>query len=172
MLALQGGSLQILQGCANLNTSAQPVAEMHTLSDAHTQRLMGGGKTSYTGRPGECNRDGTVAGPNPSYAANLWLARDRPEVLREKLTKEISAGRIEGSFTDQPFPNLRVSPLRIPKKEASKYQLIQHLSHPKGSLVNNGISLGGGGGVTVISFLGIEIRLTWPPDCRRISCPN
>lgn len=49
--------------------------------------------------------------------------------------------RMEGPFDDLPFPNLHVLPLGvIPKKEPGKFRLIQHLSFPKGSLVNDGIS--------------------------------
>lgn len=40
-----------------------------------------------------------------------------------------------------PFYNLRVSPLGvITKKEPGKFHLIHHLSFPKGSSVNDGIS--------------------------------
>lgn len=77
----------------------------------------------------------------PSFAINLRSARELPEVLRDKLAKETALGRIEGPFPSLPFPNLRVSPLGvIPKKEAGKFRLIHHLSHPKGSSVNDGIS--------------------------------
>ncbi|KAM3936780.1 LOW QUALITY PROTEIN: uncharacterized protein RB166_000609 [Leptodactylus fuscus] len=75
----------------------------------------------------------------PYFFDNLKSARDRPDVLREKISKEVELGRIVGPFSSPPFPNLRVSPFGVvPKKEAGKFRLIHHLSHPKGSSVNDG----------------------------------
>ncbi|KAM3936556.1 uncharacterized protein RB166_007084 [Leptodactylus fuscus] len=82
-----------------------------------------------------------IPSDQPYFSKNLKSARDLPEILREKIEKEVSLGRIVGPFPSPPFPNLRVSPLGIvPKKESGKYRLIHHLSHPKGSSVNDGIS--------------------------------
>ncbi|KAM3934865.1 uncharacterized protein RB166_002260 [Leptodactylus fuscus] len=76
----------------------------------------------------------------PYFSDNLKSARDLPDVLRAKIAKEVELGRIVGPFSSPPFHNLRVSPLGVvPKKEAGKYRLIHHLSHPKGSSVNDGI---------------------------------
>ncbi|XP_069595134.1 uncharacterized protein [Ranitomeya imitator] len=78
--------------------------------------------------------------PEPQSAPNLQSARELPNVLAEKLGKEIRLGRFRGPFNFPPFPNLRVSPLGIvPKKESGKYRLIHHLSYPKGMSVNDGI---------------------------------
>ncbi|XP_069816798.1 uncharacterized protein [Dendropsophus ebraccatus] len=78
---------------------------------------------------------------NPLFADNLKSARDHPEVLKEKMRKEVSLGRVEGPFPSPPFTNLRVSPLGVvPKKDPGKFRLIHHLSHPKGVSVNDGIS--------------------------------
>ncbi|XP_069584511.1 uncharacterized protein [Ranitomeya imitator] len=78
--------------------------------------------------------------PEPQSAPNLQSAKELPNVLAEKLGKEIRLGRFRGPFNSPPFPNLRVSPLGIvPKKEAGKYRLIHHLSYPKGMSVNDGI---------------------------------
>lgn len=79
--------------------------------------------------------------PDPVFADNLKSARDNPEVLQEKISKEVSLGRMFGPFSSPPFANFRVSPLGVvAKKEAGKYRLIHHLSHPKRSSVNDGIS--------------------------------
>ncbi|KAM4031873.1 uncharacterized protein ACNLHF_019247 [Anomaloglossus baeobatrachus] len=79
--------------------------------------------------------------PSPVFATNLKSAKEAPLVLQEKLQHEVLMGRIIGHFPDIPFFNLRVSPLGVvPKKEAGKFRLIHHLSHPKGSSVNDGIS--------------------------------
>lgn len=54
--------------------------------------------------------------------------------------KEVALGRMFGPFSSPPFSNFRVSPLGVvPKKESGKFRLIHHLSHPKGSSVNDGI---------------------------------
>lgn len=81
-----------------------------------------------------------VYSPTPFFSDNLKSARDNPEVLRDKVSKEVSLGRMFGPFIDPPFRNFRVSPLGVvPKKEAGKFRLIHHLSHPKGTSVNDGI---------------------------------
>lgn len=78
---------------------------------------------------------------DPVFSDNLKSARDNAEVLHDKVSKEVSLGRILGPFTFPPLTNLRVSPLGVvPEKEAGKFHLIQHLSFPKGSSVNDGIS--------------------------------
>lgn len=77
----------------------------------------------------------------PMFADNLKSARENPEVLRDKVGKEVALGRMFGPFTSLPFSNFRVSPLGVvPKKEVGKFRLIHHLSHPKGFSVNDGIS--------------------------------
>lgn len=76
----------------------------------------------------------------PVFSKNLKSARELPEVLRDKVSKEVSLGRMDGPFVSPPFSNFRVSPLGVvPKKEVGKYRLIHHLSHPKGFSVNDGI---------------------------------
>lgn len=88
----------------------------------------------------------------PSFGRNLKSAEEFPDALREKVSKEVSLGRLRGPFLSPPFPNLRVSPLGVvPKREEGKYRLIQHLSHPKGSSVNDGI-LSEDSSVTYVSF--------------------
>ncbi|CAJ0954863.1 unnamed protein product [Ranitomeya imitator] len=73
-------------------------------------------------------------------APNLKSARESPDILREKLDKEIKLTQFRSPFNARPFANLRISLLGIvPKKEQGKYRLIHHLSYPKGRSVNNGI---------------------------------
>lgn len=49
---------------------------------------------------------------------NLKSANEFHNVVREKLTKEVRAGRMEGPFESPPFLNFRVSPVGVvPKKE-------------------------------------------------------
>ncbi|MES9880226.1 MAG: reverse transcriptase domain-containing protein [Sedimenticola sp.] len=74
----------------------------------------------------------------PRESRNLNSAITRPEVVRQKLSKEIVAGRVAGPFPSRPLPDLRVSPIGlVPKKVPGEYRLIHHLSHPKGESVND-----------------------------------
>lgn len=66
---------------------------------------------------------------------------EHPQVLRDKIHKEVELGRIARPFSFPPFDNLCVSPLDVvPKKETGKFCLIYHLSYPKGDSVNDCIS--------------------------------
>lgn len=43
-----------------------------------------------------------------------------PDVVREKIAKELASGRVAGPFKCAPFVNFRISPLGVvPKKESS-----------------------------------------------------
>ena len=61
--------------------------------------------------------------------------------MTEKLSKELTAGRIVGRFDVPPFNPFRVSPPLgiIPKKSPGEFRLIHHLSYLAGSSVNDGI---------------------------------
>lgn len=72
---------------------------------------------------------------------NLLSARDNPQVVETKLQKELEAHRLAGPFQSPPFSTFRVSPLGVvPKKTPGDFRMIHHLSFPKGSSVNDGIS--------------------------------
>ena len=71
---------------------------------------------------------------------NLLSANDQPNIITEKLHKEIEASRVAGPFSAPPFDNLVMSPLGlVPKKAPNEFRLIQHLSYPQENLVNSGI---------------------------------
>lgn len=71
---------------------------------------------------------------------NLSSVRLRPEVVSEKLRKEVSLGRMAGPFAFVPVPGLVVSPLGlVPKRDPGQFRLIHHLSYPEGCSVNDGI---------------------------------
>ena len=75
---------------------------------------------------------------HPRDAHNLKSVRDRPEVVRQKIMKEVEAGWVAGPFDTRPLPALRVSPLGlVPKKEPGEYRLIHHLSYPPGKSLND-----------------------------------
>lgn len=71
---------------------------------------------------------------------NLKSASEFPEIVEEKLAKEISQGRIAGPFHELPFVNMHISPIGVvPKKEVGQYRLIHHLSYPKDKSINDHI---------------------------------
>ena len=77
------------------------------------------------------------------------VARDSPnlksveldvDAVLNKLSNEIELGRIAGPFKSRPLSNLIISPIGlVPKSEPGKFRLIQHLSYPDGSSINDGI---------------------------------
>ena len=72
---------------------------------------------------------------------NLLCAIQNPTAVDAKLAKELDAHRLAGPFSSPPFPVFRVSPLAlVPKKVEGEFRLIHHLSFPKGSSLNDGIS--------------------------------
>lgn len=79
----------------------------------------------------------------PRISKNLKTALDYPEVLSEKLEKEIKAGRVAGPFDNPPFPTLQISPVGLVKKkttvsgEKDDFRLIHHLSYPDNASINH-----------------------------------
>ena len=79
--------------------------------------------------------------PGCSDANNLISATENPDVVDAKISKELKAGRLAGPFRTRPFYPFRISPLGVvPKKTPGEFRLIRHLSYPRGSSVNDGIS--------------------------------
>ena len=71
---------------------------------------------------------------------NLKSAYEHPDIVIDKLSKEIYTGRLAGPFNEPPFSNFVVSPIGLqPKKTPNEFRLIHHLSHPKGKSINDGI---------------------------------
>ena len=76
-----------------------------------------------------------------SHAPNLLSALQNPAAVDAKISKELAAHRLAGPFSSPPFPVCRVSPIGlVPKKPPGEFRLIHHLSFPKGSSLNDGIS--------------------------------
>lgn len=80
-------------------------------------------------------------GPRQSTScSNLKSCSELPDVVLQKLQAEIYAKRIQGPFHERPFPNFHISPIGlVPKKTVGDFRLIHHLSHPKGSSINDHI---------------------------------
>lgn len=154
--------------CVNSNMSAPHVEEHMQQLDAPSPRSPDHGSRLLKGRTpvnvdamrqwldlypnrddAETLRNGFLYGfcipfvysDSPFFLENLKSARGHTEVLRQKMQTKVNLGRMEGPLKELPFYNLRISPLGvIPKKEVDKFRLIHHLSFPKGSSVNDGIT--------------------------------
>ena len=76
-----------------------------------------------------------------SHSQHLMSALHNPDVVDLKIEKEVLASHLSGPFEMPSLSPFRVSPPGvIPKKTPSEFRLIHHLSYPKGSSVNDGIS--------------------------------
>ena len=64
-------------------------------------------------------------------------ALDHKDVDEQKLSKELSLGRIAGPFISPPFTHYQSSPLGlVAKKEPNAFRLIHDLSYPQGNSIN------------------------------------
>ena len=81
------------------------------------------------------------SGPRePTEAKKLKSANNRPEVVRQKIKKELDPKRVGGPYNTRPIPNLRISPIGfVEKKNSNEFMLIHHLSYPNGGYVNDSI---------------------------------
>ena len=62
---------------------------------------------------------------------NSLSANTNPLVVSNKSQHELNKGRIEGPFTDPPFPYFKSSPLALrEKRDTGKYRLLHNLSFP------------------------------------------
>ena len=76
-----------------------------------------------------------------SHSQHLMSALHNPDVVDLKIEKEVLASHLSGPSEMPSLSPFRVSPPGvIPKKIPSELKLIHHLSYPKGSSVNDGIS--------------------------------
>ena len=80
-------------------------------------------------------------GPNhPQACRNLSSAFDAPDAVNTSIHSLRKNGHIHGPFPSPPLPNFRASPLgTVTRKRKTKRRLINHLSWPTGSSVNDGI---------------------------------
>ena len=61
-----------------------------------------------------------------------------PQLIRDKLQKEVSLGCMVGPFPKPPFSDLICCPVGlVPKKESSDLHMIMHLSFPYGGSIND-----------------------------------
>ena len=75
--------------------------------------------------------------------ANMRLAGEHPEVVRDYIAKECSLWRLLGPFDPQALPGVHTSRFGvIPKGNSGNWRLILDLSAPEGFSVNDGIEPG------------------------------
>lgn len=61
-----------------------------------------------------------------------------PQIVRQKLYKEIAERQVEGPFQLPPFHNFHISPLGVvPKRKSNEFCIIHHLLFPKGDSLND-----------------------------------
>ena len=77
--------------------------------------------------------------PDPSVKNSKSLDKDI-DYAREKIAKEVKAGRMAGPYDFPPLRNFHVSPIGLREKKTGGYRLIHNLSYPyDDSSVNAGI---------------------------------
>lgn len=70
----------------------------------------------------------------------LLSARSKPEVVEDKIKKELEGHRFVGPFREKPFKLMQLSTLGLAeKKTPGNYRMIHHLPFPEGSSINDGI---------------------------------
>ena len=70
---------------------------------------------------------------------NLWSIKQNPTAAMQKVMREVELGRIAGPLQTYPFENLILSPIGLIPERDGSYRLIQHLSYPSGSGINEHI---------------------------------
>ena len=80
---------------------------------------------------------GCQSTPVPSVVKNHGSTNKHPEVVMNKILKELNLGRISKPSPTPQFHNLVVSPLGVvPKKIQGHFRLIHDLSYPEKNSVN------------------------------------
>lgn len=84
---------------------------------------------------------GYVGPPASQDCRNLSTALEHPDTVTADITALCSRQRMHGPFAAPPLPHFRTSPLGIVSRprNPSKLRVINHLSWPRGSSVNDGI---------------------------------
>ena len=81
---------------------------------------------------GHCNSD--------SQVKNLKSAESHPKIVEDYISAEKAKGRLIGPFSYPPFSNFQINPIGVvPKKDTDKFRIINDLSSPAGSSINDGI---------------------------------
>lgn len=75
----------------------------------------------------------------PTVCKNLISANQHAGKLLEKISSEISLGRIMGPFDEKPISTLRLSPVGVLPKTSGLWRMIIHLSYPRDNSVNDHI---------------------------------
>lgn len=79
----------------------------------------------------------SVVSSSGAVCVNLRSAREHPDVVREKLYKEVRLGRMLGPFLSPPLLNMMVSPLELVPKKGGKHIL----PHPSFMFSKRGVEV-------------------------------
>lgn len=77
--------------------------------------------------------------PQSRLSKNLKSAEEFPQAVREKIEKELEAGRLEGPYSCSPYQSFICSPIGVVPKKSGAFRMIHHLSHPLKDSVNSNI---------------------------------
>lgn len=70
------------------------------------------------------------------HADNHSSVAKNPDIIRDKIVKELALKRVQGPFNTAPFPNLQVSPLGLIPKKDGDFRVIHDLSFPNKEGIN------------------------------------
>jgi hypothetical protein len=85
---------------------------------------------------------GCIGPQHDQSCKNLRSAAEHPGFVASTLQTMVENGQLAGPFPTPPLPNFRASPLGVVsrKRNPGKLRIINHLSWPSGTSVNDGIS--------------------------------
>lgn len=73
----------------------------------------------------------------PMRSRNSNSVSEHPQIVLEKIKKEVDLGRVAGPFDYPPFPTFRISPIFLATKKNGDFRLIHNLSYPANNSVND-----------------------------------
>ena len=81
-------------------------------------------------------------GPHTCLTApNLISAHQHPQIIDKALKKEVAENRMAGPYSTPPYSNLRCSGIGVVPKKDRGWRLINHLSAPSDSSINDFIDV-------------------------------
>ena len=89
-------------------------------------------------------------------AALSRSAKLNPEVVSEKIRKEVQAGRIAGPFDTKPFHNFHSSPLGLVPKKNGDFRLIHNLSYTENPSVSPSVNEGIPRELATVQYAGVD----------------
>lgn len=102
----------------------------------------------------------------PQISPNLQSALINPNIVQNKIDKEVELGRVKGPFPTIPLKNLKLSPLGlVPKKTRGEFRLIHHLSYPRNGSQSHSVNSGILSESSEVHYAGIEDAISHVKQC-------